>query len=70
MLNTVIVKKYLGTVKVVMPRVENQYFELHSTCTITDKSGMDWLLIRGADELQRPIELKLPKSSTNYMVIG
>jgi hypothetical protein len=71
MLNTVIVKKHLGMVTVIMPRVENQNFEWHSTCTVTDKSaGMDWMLIRGADELRRPIELKLPRSSTNYMVIG
>lgn len=70
MLNTVIVKKHLGMVTVIMPRVENQNFEWHSTCTVTDDSRMDWLLIRGADELRRPIELKLPKSSTNYMVIG
>ena len=70
MLNTVIVKKHLGMVTVIMPRVENQNFEWHSTCTVTDKPGEDWLLIRGADELRRPIELKLPRSSTNYMVIG
>lgn len=65
MLNTVIVKKHLGMVEVIMPRVDYQRFTWHST----SHEG-EWLNIQGADELHRPVEIILPLKNTNYITIG
>lgn len=65
MLNTVIVKKHLGIVEVIMPRVETQRFTWHST-SYKD----EWMNIQGEDSLHRPVEIILPVKNTNYIVIG
>lgn len=65
MLNTVIVKKHLGMVEVIMPRVETQRFTWHSTF-----NKDEWLNIQGEDELHRPVEIILPIKYTNYITIG
>lgn len=65
MLNTVIVKKHLGIVEVIMPRVETQRFTWRSTF-----NKDEWLNIQGEDELHRPVEIILPLNNTNYIIIG
>ena len=65
MLNTVIVKKHLGIVEVIMPRVETKRFIWHSTF-----NKDEWLNIQGEDELHRPVEIILPLKNTNYITIG
>lgn len=65
MLNTVIVKKHLGMVEIIMPRVENQRFTWYSTFYKDE-----CLNIQGEDELHRPVEIILPLKNTNYIIIG